>query len=268
VIGDIMTAFVPIDFLETLEGFDEVVAIEASKRMNLLMDSARSNSGVASVQSGSYDGTRYTGKNVIVGAIDSGLDYSRNDFKDADFENTRVQYLAFQSVSSGGEVTVTECKYTAINSGDCASSIPASNDSVVGHGTHILGIAAGNGGGTDYIGCATAADIMLYRNDFDDDINEATGSFSSGILDGISKIFTKADVMDKPAVINISQGTHVGAHDNTSLMEQGINAALLGEYATGGKSYGRSVVVAAGNEHISRSYTPPNGYLVWYGTKG
>ena len=250
VIGDIMTALVPVDFLETLEGYDEVVAIEASKRMRLLMDSARSNTGVVSVQDGSYDGTLYSGKNVIVGAIDSGLDYSRNDFKDSAFENTRVQYLAFQSVSSSGESTVTECKYTAINNGSCASSIPATNDSVVGHGTHIVGIAAGNGGGTNYVGCANAADIMLYRNDFDDDITEGTGSFSSGVLDGVVKIFTKADVMDKPAVINISQGTHIGAHDNTSLMEQGINNAVIGQYATGGKGYGRSVVVAAGNEHI------------------
>jgi minor extracellular serine protease Vpr len=248
IIGDIMTAFIPVAFLETLDGYEEVLTIEASTKMRLLMDSARSNTGVAEVQDGSADGTRYTGANVIVGAIDSGLDYSRNDFMDSDFENTRVQYLRFQSVDSEGEVTITECKYSAINGGTCL--IPNTNDSVVGHGTHILGIAAGNGGNTSYIGCATGADIMLVRNDFNDDVEEGTGSFTGGILDGVTQIFEKADEMDKPAVINISQGTHIGAHDNTSLMEQGINNAVLGQYATDGNAHGRSVVVAAGNEHI------------------
>ena len=52
--------------------------------------------------------------------------------------------------------------------------------------------------------------------------------FTGGILDGVNMIFQKSDVLDKAAVVNISQGTHIGAHDNTSLLEQGVNNAVAG----------------------------------------
>lgn len=253
VIGGIMTASVPVVFLPELEGLHEVEAIEASKRLRLYMDSARANTGADDLQDGSYDGTSYDGENVVVGVIDSGLDYSRDDFMAGTSSDSRVQYLRFQSVS-GGSVSITECANDSINDGQC--TISASNDATVGHGTHVTGIAAGNGGGTNYIGMAPMADIMLVRNDFDDDIEEGTGTFTSGVLDGVDQIFTKSDIIDKPAVVNISQGTHIGAHDDTSLLEQGINSAVLGQYSSTGKSYGRSVVVAAGNEHIVEDALP------------
>lgn len=247
-IGDIMTALVPIDFLQALADREEVLGLEASKQMRELLDSARQNARADEVQAGSADGTGYSGEDVVVGIIDSGLDYSRGDFDDIS-GNTRVQYLRFQSILEGS-IYITECARDYIMNGTCASSIPASNDSSLGHGTHVTGIAAGNGGGTDYIGMAPQADIMLVRNTYISDVDEGTGSFSSGLLDGVAEIFKKSDTLDKPAVINISQGTHIGAHDDTSLMEQGMNNAIAGQYADGGKGYGRSIVAAAGNEHV------------------
>lgn len=244
VIGDIMTAFVPVDFLTTLDGLDEVSGIEASKMLRSLNDSSRANTGVATLQA-DFEGVAYNGANVVVGVIDTGLDYSSNDF-DNSSATTRVQYLRFQT-ASGTSISVTECANDKIVDGTC--TIPATNDSPTSHGTHVAGIAAGSD--STYTGCAPAADIMMVRNDFSDDIDEGDGTFSGGVLDGVDEIFKKADILDKPAVVNLSQGTHIGAHDNTSLLEQGINSAVEGGYKTsGGKSYGRSVVVAAGNEHI------------------
>ncbi len=239
-VGNIMTAFIPVDSIEGISSRDEVEALEASRQMKFLMDTARSsdNTNVASVQS------QYDGANVVVGAIDSGLDYSRSDF-DASGGGTRVQYLRFQS-ASGTSISAVECANDTIDAGNC--SIGANNDSQVGHGTHVTGIAAGSN--SKYTGVAPAADIMMVRNDYDDDLNEGGGTFSGGIIDGVTEIFKKSDILDKPAVINISQGTHIGAHDNTSLMEQALNSAVQGGYASGGKSYGRAIVVAAGNEHV------------------
>ncbi len=249
ILGDIMTAFVPLSELEAIAALDEVEAMEASTPMRLLMDKARDslNSNVETVQT-SYDGT-----NVIVGAIDSGLDYSRDDFKNGD-GTTRVQYLRFLTASSSTAFTATECAKDYIDAGSC--SIAATNDSTVGHGTHVTGIGAGNGGGTSYIGVAPMADIMFVRNDFYDDLSESGASFSAGVLDGVSEIFQKADIINKPAVVNISQGTHIGAHDNTSLLEQGINNAVAGQYSSTGVAYGRAVVIAAGNEHTVPALYP------------
>jgi subtilisin family serine protease len=247
VVGSIMTAYVPMGELTAISGLPEVVALEASKQLTYFMDTARSsaNTGVASLQ------TTYDGTNVVVGVIDSGLDYSRSDFTDTQ-GGTRVQYMRFQTVQGDGSVAITECAKDYIDSGDC--TIPASNDSAVGHGTHIAGIAAGSD--NTYTGVAPAADIMLVRNDFDDDIDEGgadSGTFSGGVIDGVVEIFKKSDIIDKAAVVNISQGTHIGAHDNTSLMEEALNSAVAGGYDTDGRSYGRIIAAAAGNEHLVAS---------------
>ena len=242
-VGTIMTAYLPVDSLPSISGLAEVAALEASKRMKYMMDTARSaaNTDVASVQS------TYGGTNVVVGAIDSGLDYSSPDFANAE-AGSRVQYLRFQTVQGDGSVAITECANDYIENGAC--TIPATNDSAISHGTHVTGIAAGSD--ATYMGNAPGADIMLVRNDFDDDILEGgadSGTFSGGVIDGVVEIFKKSDIIDKPAVINISQGTHIGAHDNTSLMEEALNSAVTGGYATDGKSYGRVIAAAAGNEH-------------------
>ncbi|MBN1282174.1 MAG: S8 family serine peptidase [Proteobacteria bacterium] len=243
-VGDIMTARLPLAAVEGIAARPEVLSVEASKRLRLLMDTARSsdNTNVAVVQEAGYDGA-----DVVVGLIDSGLDYSRSDFRDPD-GRTRVQYLRFQSVSSDGTMTVTQCANDYIEDGACP--IAANNDAAIGHGTHVTGIAAGND--AVYKGVAPAADIMMVRNDFNDDINEGgptSGTFSGGVIDGVVEIFKKSDILDKAAVVNISQGTHIGAHDDTSLLEQSLNSAVAGEYAEGGKDYGRAIVAAAGNEH-------------------
>jgi hypothetical protein len=244
VVGNIMTAYVPMGELAAISDLPEVVALEASKQLSYFMDTARSsaNTGVESLQ------TTYDGTNVIVGVIDSGLDFSLSDFSDTQ-GGTRVQYMRFQTVQSDGSVAITECAKDYIDNGDC--TIPASNDSLVGHGTHITGIAAGSD--NTYTGVAPAADIMLVRNDFDDDVDEGgadSGTFSGGVIDGVVEIFKKSDIIDKAAIVNISQGTHVGAHDNTSLMEEALNSAVGGGYDSNGKSYGRIIAAAAGNEHI------------------
>ncbi len=243
-IGNIMTAYVPVDFLNELEAFDEIKGIEASRPMRNLMDTARANTGVTTLQAG-YDGITYNGENVVVGVLDTGLDYTKSDFNSVDGV-TRVQYMGFQSASADGSELI-ECAHDTIVDGSC--SVTGNNDAAVGHGTHVTGIAAGSD--STYTGVASAADILFVRNDFYDDIEEENANtFSAGLLDGIEKIFKLADILDKPAVINISQGAHIGAHDNTSLLEQGINSAVAGEYASNGKNYGRSIVAAAGNTHV------------------
>ena len=114
-----------------------------------------------------------------------------------------------------------------------------------GHGTHLAGTAAGNGQGTGngqaegtYAGVAPAADLVVVKATRRDD-----GGFrESDVVAGLEFIERWAREHRQPFVVNLSLGTHIGAHDGTSLTERTID-----QLAAPGKT-GRAVVVAAGNE--------------------
>src|SRR6185503_18468917 len=106
----------------------------------------------------------------------------------------------------------------------------------VGHGTHVLGIAGGDGSATGggvpaytYAGMAPKADLVVVKTDMSD----------TGVLDGVAYVMNRATALGKPAVVNLSLGTLYGPKDGTSPFEAGI-AALTGP--------GRVIVVAAGND--------------------
>ena len=126
----------------------------------------------------------------------------------------------------------TECTVEQIEAGTCAEF----DDDANGHGTHVLGIAAGDGSQTGggipaytYVGMAPRADLMAVR----------TGYTDTSVLDGVAFVFARATALGKNAVVNYSHGTHFGPHDGTSPLEAGFSA-LSGP--------GRIIVKSAGNE--------------------
>ncbi len=232
----ILTARLPVDAVTGIAAREEVVALEVSVPLSAKMDTARHYSAVDVVQSGSALGIAYKGKNVVVGAVDDTLDYGNTDFINADGV-TRVQYLQETTGTS-----VVECKHAAVVNNSCAIT---DNGQGGNHGTHVTGIAAGSN--ATYTGVAPEADIMFIFNSAAD--ADPAGAFATAVLDGVSTIFSKADIIDKPAVVNLSLGTSIGAHDGTSLLEEGLSnlSAAKG---------GRIIVNAAGNEQVIRAAMP------------
>jgi MYXO-CTERM domain-containing protein len=106
------------------------------------------------------------------------------------------------------------------------------------HGTHVTGIAAGSD--ATYTGVAPEADIMFVFNAAGSNADTG-GVFATAVIEGVNSIFEQADSLDKAAVVNLSLGTSVGAHDGTSLAEQGLDDLV-------GTKPGRIIVNAAGNE--------------------
>jgi subtilisin family serine protease len=171
------------------------------------------------------------GAGVIVGDVDSGIDWSHADFKKPD-GTTRLLNIWDQTVSGtppSGFTYGREWTQAEINAG-----LPAKDTD--GHGTHVMGIAAGDGSATGngqpanrFIGMAPNADIIMVRTDFS----------TTHIVDGVNYIFQRAAALGKSAVVNLSLGSNFGAHDGTETMDTSIDA-LTGS--------GKIVVAAAGND--------------------
>ncbi len=230
--GDVLSARLPLDVVEIIAARAEVTAMEAAGHLSSKMNTARYYSGVQTVQEGGGGlGTAYHGTNVVVGIVDESLDYGHPDFLKSTGK-TRVQYV--QQTEDG---TLLTCTKGQIDAGSC--SITDEGQGGV-HGTHVTGIAAG--GNATYTGVANLADIMFVFVGAGNN-GDSGGTFGTNVLEGVDVIFEKADVLDKAAVVNLSLGTSIGAHDGTSLLEQGLTALS----STKG---GRIIVNAAGNEDL------------------
>lgn len=228
--SDLLSAELPIGSIAEIVNADDVIFAEAATPLSKKMDTARTAGYVDIVQDGSALGTAYDGTNVVVGVVDDGLDYGHPDFLNSE-SITRVQYI----MQKDGTTNI-ECTKRTIHSGDCEITDEGQGTY---HGTHVTGMAAG--GNSVYTGAAPKADIMfVFAAPSDPD---TSGSFATVVLEGVSKIFEKADTMNKAAVANLSLGTSMGAHDGTSLLEQGLTSLSTAKV-------GRIIVNAAGNEQV------------------
>lgn len=187
------------------------------------------------------------GEGVIVGIIDSGIDYNHLDFINED-GTTRIINIWDQSVFEGkppkGFKNGTEWTSTHINKAlkdleenKCLSVVH--HVDVLGHGTCVAGIAGGNGrsNGEKYSGIAPKAEFMIVK------LGARGGegfSRTTEFMRAIRYLVDKAKDLKKPIVINASYGTNEGSHDNNSLFESFINEIL--------EEWKITMVVAAGNE--------------------
>jgi len=251
VIGDIVTADVPIRSLSTLIQLPNIVYIQAAHQMKLsspMLDVSVPETKADQVWK-SVPG--YTGKGVIVGVVDSGIDWSHPDFMGADGKS-RILYLWDQTMPlapqhPAGYSYGIEWTKAQIDAGQCLE------EDVDGHGTHVSSIITGDGRGRDqFTGMAPDANIIFVKSSLLD----------ADIVDAVNYIFNKAAGLNKPVVINMSFGAQTGPHDGTELLDQALSK-LLG-------SPGRAIVAAAGNEggmplHVGTSSlrSPSGGDYPW-----
>ena len=246
--GDVMIATVPTSQLMTLADDERVIFIEAAKPVGFSNDVAGSEIGLPEVRLGTGLPTGYTGDGVIIGIVDTGVDFTHPDFLDSEGRSRVLAIWDQSNVSGTSPVEIedgygTECDYESIESGSCPLT------DVDGHGTHVAGIAAGSD--DKYNGVAPGAHIIAVKYDAKLDLQTgyADAIFSTKICEAAYYVFAKAAQYGVPAVVNLSLGTHLGAHDGTSLFEQCLAALVQGQA-------GRALVAAAGNEYSTeRGYT-------------
>ena len=223
--------------------------IEKPKRLYFETFEGREASCILQVQAGI---SGLTGKEVLVGVVDSGVDYFHPDFRNED-GSSRILRLWDQSVNGNppeGYVTGTE--YTkeeidkALALGETEGRRLVSSRDFSGHGTAVLGIAAGNGRASDGAnrGVAYECDLLVVKMK-----NAGENSFprTTELMEGIDYLVRQAVKMGKPIAINISFGNNYGSHQGDSLLETYISNAA---------NVGRSVIcVGSGNNGNDRIHT-------------
>lgn len=246
VLGNIVTVDIPASRLHEVAQVPGVVYVEASKPMTARLAASVPATGATALRTGEpLAWTGATGAGVIVGIVDDGLDFKHQDFRKADGSTRLLSLWDMRANATGtppqGFSYGAECSPAQLNAAIQGDASACAQPSTGGHGTHVGGIAAGNGQATGngkaafrHIGMAPMADIIS--------ANAIGGgvSASNAVLDAVAYIKQKAQALGKLVVINLSLGAYTnGPRDGTSNYETGLSNA-------GGP--GVVLVGAAGNE--------------------
>lgn len=225
--------------IDSLYDIPSVEDIELPKDIFLNDTFSMTSSCIRSAQS--ENGYGLTGQGVIVGIIDTGIDYTHPDFRTHDGK-TRI--LSFwdqigndeppEGFSFGTEYTKEDIDF-ALSRPNPTEIIPPLD--INGHGTAVAGIAAGGGmADINNKGAAPQADIIAVR------IAPSGSDFarSTELMRALRYVINKAKFFRQPAAINISYGMNEGAHKGDSLFEEYLSAVS--------SEWKLSIIVPTGNE--------------------
>ena len=246
-LGGYAVVTLPETEIATYSVREQIEFIEKPKRLYFETFEEREASCILPVQNGA-DGL--TGEGILVGIVDSGVDYFHPDFRNED-GSTRILRLWDQSVAgnppenyvSGTEYTKEEIdEALALGETEGRRLVPSGDFS--GHGTAVLGIAAGNGRVSDGVnrGVAYRSDLLVVKMG-----NPRENSFprTTELMEGIDYLIRQAVKMRKPIVINVSFGNNYGSHRGDSLLENYIDTVA---------AMGRTVIVTGTGNNGSQPW--------------
>ena len=255
--GNIAIVNVPTADVERISELKCVRRMELSRPVYQKMDIVRSVTGIDKIHQGVNIPQAYTGKGVVTGIVDGGIDPNHINFLKSD-GTTRFGYLSKITATTTTQQGYLYQNYypravldTMKQHDDTYPIEEFASDSYTNfHGTHTLGIMAGGYKGNIlaaksddqdvsynvtvpnlYYGGATESEIIASCGDLRD-------QFIAFGIDDIINYSKLSGPEPKPCVINLSLGSNIGAHDSTSVMNRFLS--LCGKEAI--------ICVAAGNE--------------------
>lgn len=209
-------------------------------------------SGITSVQTQPV--LNLKGANVLLGFIDTGIDYTHPAFRKTD-GSSRIYGLWDQTLQEG--TPPFDLEYgSAYNNGDLNAALASENPlSVIpsedtnGHGTFLAGVAGGSTlPQSDFNGAAPESMLAVVKlkeaKQYLKSLFFATGDMpayqSTDIMMGIRYLTLLAEELEKPLVLCFSLGTNQGPHTGVSPVDSML--AIADNYR------GLHSIVAAGNE--------------------
>ena len=209
-------------------------------------------SGITSVQTQPV--LNLKGANVLLGFIDTGIDYTHPAFRKTD-GSSRIYGLWDQTLQEG--TPPFDLEYgSAYNNGDLNAALASENPlSVIpsedtnGHGTFLAGVAGGSTlPQSDFNGAAPESMLAVVKlkeaKQYLKSLFFATGDMpayqSTDIMMGIRYLTLLAEELEKPLILCFSLGTNQGPHTGVSPVDSML--AIADNYR------GLHSIVAAGNE--------------------
>ena len=194
------------------------------------------------------------GNGVLIGFVDTGIDYTHKVFRNED-NTSRIVAIWDQSIPGRppqdftyGTEYLQEQINEALRSEDPYSIVPSRDED--GHGTFLAGIAAGDDktATDEYIGGAPNASIAVvklrparqYIREYYV-IREGVPAYQDNdIIAGISYLGNLAIRLRRPMIICLALGNNDGAHDGSSILERYLDRLSI--------VHGLVIVSSAGNE--------------------
>lgn len=272
---------IPERLVELVAALPQIEYMEKPKRLFFAVNNGKRASCISPLQMGpgvpDNGRNHLTGRNVITAIIDSGIDYSHPDFRNAD-GTTRILDLWDQTIPSGtvprngreeengsengteqvtylgapaGFYIGTEFSRAVLNRAleqptEQARYAVCPSKDLSGHGTHVAGIAAGNGRASEgrYRGVAFESDLLVVKLG----VPQENGfPRTTELMQAIDYCMKKAQEYGEPIVLNISFGNNYGSHSGTSLIETYLND--MANY------WRNSIVIGSGNEGAAAGHT-------------
>ena len=244
---DFITASVPVHQLNALADVDNVTKIKVAQLMRPMTDVARQKTNAYDLLTQSANAaalginSQYDGTGVVLGIIDSGIDFQHIAFKDKD-GNSRIKCAYVYDGSGPGEEYTTPEAIAALTTDDVAedhgthTSSTAGGSSVIVNRTdkdHFTVTVTDDHASATYGGMAPGADLYLAA---------VKGMNDTEMANAIKKIVEYADNEGKPVVLSNSWGTPWGARKGT-----GMYASVVSQYI-GDPHPNRIILFATGNE--------------------
>ena len=214
--------------------------------------------GILPIQN--YPTLQLKGEGVLIGFLDSGIDYENAVFRNLD-GSTRITAIWDQTEQSGtppegfayGSEFSEERINAALAAEDPRSLVPSGDES--GHGTYAAGIAAGGANAEEqFLGAAPEASIAMvklkqakdYLRDYYFIPRDAVCYQETDLMLGLKYLNDLADRLKMPLVICITVGTSMGGHIGTLPFP-----FLIEGYSTRAN---RITVIGTGNEADKRHH--------------
>ena len=233
-----------------------ILYAELPTRVYTSAEFGRAASCINNRPSAPYVPDNLNGTGVLVGIIDSGIDYTHPDFCNMD-GTTRIAALWDQSMDSGnppqGYLLGTLFTKEQINFAlqeeqrEKRRQIVPSVD-LSGHGTHVAGIAAGNGRASEgrFRGVAFESELVIVKlAEVRSGLTAVSGT--ARLMEAVDFCVRFAMERNQPLALNLSFGTQEGAHNGRSLLETYLDTAA---------SMAKCLIcVGTGNDGIGRSHS-------------